>query len=140
VAKTKKQKSPSNAAEKQLKAVVKRLRTQLAAAEGSAEKWKARAKDHRSFASGAKAELMVVRRRLERAEASVTKWKDRAKSPAPAAPVTATLAPAASSVPTASNAPDESWTVTALRAEARRRGVTGYSRKTKAQLLADLRG
>ena len=136
----KKQKSPRNAAEKQLKALVKKLQAQLAAAEGSAEKWKARAKDHRSLASGVKAELSVVRRRLERAEASVTKWKDRAKSPAPAAPVTATPAPEASTLPTASTAPDESWTVTALRAEARRRGVAGYSRKTKAQLLADLRG
>ena len=35
---------------------------------------------------------------------------------------------------------DESWTVTRLRAEARARGVAGYSRKTKAQLLADLAG
>ena len=37
-------------------------------------------------------------------------------------------------------APDDSWTVAALRAEARRRGMTGYSRKTKAQLVAELRG
>jgi hypothetical protein len=27
-----------------------------------------------------------------------------------------------------------------LRAEAKRRGLTGYSRKTKTELLADLRG
>jgi hypothetical protein len=38
----------------------------------------------------------------------------------------------------AASAPDATWTVTALRAEARSRGVAGYSRKTKAQLLADL--
>jgi hypothetical protein len=30
--------------------------------------------------------------------------------------------------------------VAALRAEARKRGLTGYSRKTKAELLAELRG
>ena len=42
--------------------------------------------------------------------------------------------------PVADPVPDDSWTVAALRAEARRRGMTGYSRKTKAQLVADLRG
>jgi len=35
--------------------------------------------------------------------------------------------------------PDESWTVTRLRAEARARGVVGYSRLTKAQILQALR-
>ena len=34
--------------------------------------------------------------------------------------------------------PDASWTVTKLRSEARGRGVAGYSRMTKAQLLSAL--
>lgn len=34
--------------------------------------------------------------------------------------------------------PDETWTVTRLRAEARTRGVAGYSRMTKAQLITVL--
>ncbi len=34
--------------------------------------------------------------------------------------------------------PDDSWTVAQLRAEARTRGLTGLSRKTKAELLAAL--
>lgn len=34
--------------------------------------------------------------------------------------------------------PDESWTVTRLRARARAQGLQGYSRATKAQLLAAL--
>ncbi len=34
--------------------------------------------------------------------------------------------------------PDDSWSVTALRTEARSRGLTGYSRKSKADLLAEL--
>jgi hypothetical protein len=98
--------------ERELKAQAKKLRAQLAAAEKSADKWKTRAKDHRSAAVGAKAELAAVRRRLEKAEA-------------PSTP---------------STTPDESWTVTRLRAEARSRGVAGYSRKTKEQLLVELRG
>ena len=34
--------------------------------------------------------------------------------------------------------PDESWTVVQLRAEARSRGITGLSGKSKAQLLEAL--
>jgi hypothetical protein len=103
--------------ERELKAQAKKLRAQLAAAEKSAEKWKAKAKDHRSVAVGAKAELAAVRRRLEKTETAAT-------------PET----------PAASTAPDDSWTVTRLRAEARSRGIAGYSRKSKEQLLLELRG
>jgi hypothetical protein len=106
--------------ERELKAQAKKLRAQLAAAEKSAEKWKAKAKDHRSVAVGAKAELAAVRRRLEKTETAETA----------ATPET----------PAASTAPDDSWTVTRLRAEARSRGIAGYSRKSKEQLLLELRG
>lgn len=139
-------KQDAGAAERALKAENKKLRTRLAAAESSLEKWKARAKDQKSSAAGANAELNALRRSLEKAEASVTKWKDRAKSALPAAEPRSgpTMAPA----PTAARAetmaptapqPDETWTLTALRAEARARGVAGYSRKPKAQLVAELR-
>ena len=40
--------------------------------------------------------------------------------------------------PAASQGPDASWTVAQLRAEARRREIAGYSRMTKAQLIATL--
>jgi lysophospholipase len=134
----KKRKAASDAAEKQLKAAVKRLRSQLAAAEKQAEKWKARAKDHKSVASGVRTELGTVRRRLEQAEASMRKWKDRGGPTA--ARSTAAVSEPAPGAPRAGSRPDDSWTVTALRAEARRRGLTGYSRKSKADLLAELRG
>jgi len=142
-------KKDKSSAEKELKAAVKKLRSQLAAAEKSAQKWKSRAKAYQSDAAGAKAELAAVRRRLDKAAASATKWKGRAKSAgrtsaAPPAPVVdpshdSDPALEAVPVPVPGAAPDDSWTVTRLRAEARARGVAGYSRKTKVQLLDDLR-
>jgi hypothetical protein len=149
-----KKKQRKGSVDKELKAAVKKLRSQLAVAEKSAEKWKSRAKAHQSDAAGAKAELTAVRRRLDKAAASAAKWKGRARSagPAPAAVPASPASPAATAPatpvePASENAvtvpttePDDSWTVTRLRAEARARGVAGYSRKTKEQLLADLRG
>jgi len=142
VATKKKRKAVS--AEKELKGAVKKLRSQLAAAEKSAEKWKSRAKAHKSDAKDAKTELTAVRRRLDKASASAAKWKSRAASgngpDAAPTPSTAAAEPASESAATTPTAPDDTWTVTRLRAEARARGVAGYSRKTKEQLLADLRG
>lgn len=79
-----------------------------------------------------KAAVKKLQTQLAASERSVAKWKARAKQPAPVV----SAAPA----PVRSATPDETWTVTALRAEARSRGVPGYSRKTKVDLLADLRG
>ena len=132
----KKKKSQSDAVEKQWKARVKKLEARLASAEKSAGKWKTRAKKHQTDAAGLKSELTAVRRRLDKATASAAKWKDRAKA-VPSAPA---RRPAPRTAPETAARPDESWTVTRLRAEARARGVAGYSRKTKAQLLADLTG
>ena len=53
----KKQRAEAESAEKQLKGTVKKLKSQLAAAEKSAEKWKARAKEQQSKAAGTKSEL-----------------------------------------------------------------------------------
>lgn len=135
---SKKKNSKTVSAKQELQAAVKKLRAQLGAAQKSAEKWKSRAKTHRSDAEGAKAELTAVRRRLDKAAASAAKWKGRAKTPTPSPPAQPTTADAPADV--ATGAPDDSWTVTRLRAEARSRGLTGYSRKTKAELLAELRG
>ena len=132
----KNKKSQSDPVEKQWKARLKKLEARLASAEKSAGKWKTRAKKHQADAAGLKSELTAVRRRLDKATASAAKWKDRAKA-APSAPAPQ-LAPR--TAPETVAGPDESWTVTRLRAEARARGVAGYSRKTKAQLLADLGG
>ena len=132
----KKKKSQTDAVEKQWKARVRKLEARLASAEKSAGKWKTRAKQHQTDAAGLKSELTTVRRRLDKATASAAKWKDRAKA-APSAPA---RRPGPRTTPETAAGPDESWTVTRLRAEARARGIAGYSRKTKAQLLADLAG
>lgn len=136
--------------EVELRAENKKLRAQLAAAERSAEKWRARAKAQKSSASGAKSEASTLRRSLAKAEASVTKWKDRAKAALPTSEPRSgpTMAPAGAAAPVETppaetmspSRPDDTWTLTALRAEARARGLPGYSRKPKAQLLAELQG
>jgi peptidoglycan hydrolase CwlO-like protein len=132
----KKKKSRADAAEKELNAAVEALRARLSDVEKSLAKWKKKATDRKSVVAEVKAELTALRRRLAKAEASATKWRGRAKE-AEAAPAPSP-APA-SSPPVRSATPDETWTVTALRAEARARGVVNYSRKSKAVLIAELR-
>ena len=131
--------SAAGAAEDQLKAGAKRLQAQLGTVEKAAGKLATKAKDRLPAAADVKPDLPRVRRRLQKATSSVTKRKGPRAAPTPptssaAAPTTASRAP--SSTP---SAPDDSWTVADLRAEAKQRGLTGYSRKTKAQLVAELR-
>ena len=121
--------SAAGAAEGQLKAGAKKLQAQLGTVEKAAGKLATKAKERLPAPADVKAELPGVRRRLQKATASVTKRKGRAAS-----------APRAEARPRAPHAagPDDTWTVADLRAEAKRRGMTGYSRKTKAELLAEL--
>ena len=135
VAKKKQKKSRADAAEQELRAAVEALRARLSDVEASLAKWKKKATDRKSAVAEVKAELKALRRRLAKAEASAAKWRGRAKETAtPAAAPTP-----APSAPVRSATPDETWTVTALRAEARARGVVNYSRKSKADLVAELR-
>ena len=153
----KKNASASRAADKELIAKLTKARAKREEAEASAQKWKKRAQARRKDVKRLQAELDDVRRQLATAEASVrgaagaTTTAPAKKAPARKAP--ARKAPAKKSP--AKKAPvtragtrsrgqaaraDDSWTLTALRAEARSRGLAGYSRKSKAQLLAALRG
>ncbi len=100
---------------KTLEAKVKRLRKRLARQEAETERWRDRARKHK--------------RAAEKARAA------RPASPPDLAAVAATATPQES----ATVAPDEGWTVVQLRAEARARGLTGLSGKTKAELLDALR-
>jgi Rho termination factor-like protein len=114
--------SAAGAAEDQLKAGARKIRGQLAPVEKAAEKVATKAKEHLPSAAGLMPELPAVRDRLERAKATVSRRRGRAAGSAGAG-----------------STPDDSWTVAELREEARSRGLTGYSRKKKAELLAALR-
>lgn len=114
-------KSAAEAAEEQLKAGAKMLQAQLATAEKAAGK----------LATKAKERLPAAAEVATKAKDAVAKRGTRSRSAAPD-PVMAPPATVAG--------PDESWTVADLRTEAKRRGLTGYSRKTKTELLTELRG
>jgi hypothetical protein len=87
------------------------------------------------------ATLTRLRADLKRSEAKRAAWKKRAKQAeralakgaAPDAP-----APTAATSGTDPRSPDASWTVAQLRAEARRRGISGLSNKPKAELVKAL--
>jgi hypothetical protein len=128
-------KSAAGAAEGQLKAGAKRLQAQLGNVEKAAGKLATKAKDRLPAAADVKPDLPGVRRRLQMATSSVKKRRAPRAAPTPATP-----SAASTTASTNASAPDDSWTVADLRAEAKKRGLTGYSRKTKAQLLAELRG
>jgi len=104
-----------------LTAKVEKLGARLAKAEAATAKWKAEAK--RLEAEAAKRAKQV--KKLRKAKAQPTDE--------PVAPTVATTS--ASPTP---GTPDQSWTVTRLRASAREAGVPGYSRMTKAALITAL--
>jgi hypothetical protein len=153
-------KKKSAAAEKELKATVKKLRSKLERADARTKRWKDKARTLEK----SMAESEAQRKKLTKPN------KRLAKDPAPEQdPSTATDAPEAAILPEleqvdskppesepepapagprvrrrpASSAaarptPDASWTVVRLRAEARSRGLSGLSNKSKADLLEAL--
>ncbi len=120
----KKLRSAAGAAEEQLKAGAKMLQAQLATAAEAAAEVASKAKERLPAAAGAAAEV------ASKAKDAVAKRGGRGR--ARPKPVMAPPAP--------SSTPDDSWTVADLREEAKRRGLSGYSRMTKAELLTELGG
>jgi hypothetical protein len=118
-------KSAAGAAEEQLKAGAKKLQAQLLTAEKAAEKMATKARGRLPSASDVTARAADVKARAKGVVAKRGRGKTRSRS----TPVTSSVA---------AGAPDDTWTVADLRAEAKRRGMTGYSRKNKAQLLEEL--
>ena len=153
--------SSSSKAEKKLQRTVEKLSRRLDAAEADAKQWRKKAKKHQEVASGAKDESSRLRKRLDKATvpeqaatpppvvaAPAKKAPAKKTAPAKKAPAkkaTAKKAPAkkapakkAPAKTASAGGPDATWTLTALRAEARSRGLSGYSRASKSQLLARL--
>jgi len=115
--------SAADAAEEQLKAGAKLLQSQLATAEKVAERLATKAKERLPAPAEVTAMAKdVIGKRGSRGKESRTQ------------PV---MAP--SGTGTSTTTPDDSWTVADLREEAKRRGLTGYSKLTKSELLAALR-
>ncbi len=120
----KKSKSPKAvkpAVVKELRSSVKKLERDLEKAQAKAERWKATAKQHAADAAATSKKLAK---------------KEKAWAKARIEPVT--QAPPTSAPAVASETPDDTWNITRLRAAARAKRVTNYSRKSKAQLIEDL--
>jgi lysophospholipase len=125
------------------KAEVKMLRSQLASAESKRDKWKKRAVKAEAAAADLQARLKAAEKRLkkERKAAVTAAAATPSEVPPAATDLAATGAAQVASTDGApdSKRPDDAWTVAELRAEARRRGIVGLSRKSKADLLAALK-
>jgi peptidoglycan hydrolase CwlO-like protein len=131
----------SSSKQKELEKTVSSLRGQLTKTEKAltkaknrADRWRKEAKAQKRSASRARARVAKLTQKLDAASA--------AREPAQAAvPMDVIASGRTVTDPTTVDgvtAPDETWSVVQLRAEARTRGLTGMSNKTKAQLLAAL--
>ncbi len=117
-------KKPSASAKKELRTTIKKLRSELDRADHKAKRLKSKVAQAEKTNTKLEARLKRLKKANKRPEKA-----PRAAEP-PRAPVAHEPANAG---------PDDGWTVAALRAEARSRGLTGLSRKTKAELLDALR-
>jgi hypothetical protein len=114
-----------------LRVELARTEKALTKAKSRADRWKKEAKSHRKSASRALARVEKLRQKLDESHAL-----GEGVQPAEAAEPKAVGRPMTPETTVgAVAAPDETWSVVRLRAEARSRGLTGMSNKTKAQLL-----
>jgi chromosome segregation ATPase len=122
---------------------VKDLTARAEKAEAKADRWKAEAKRAQAEAADSGKQLKKLRKRLDAAlsaSAPVVEVGEVAEATglvvAPAVEI-GTVEEAVEEIAGAGDGarPDVTWTVTALRVAARDRGITGYSRRTKAELL-----
>ncbi len=106
----------------------------LTKAKNRADRWRQEAKVQRRSASRAGARVEKLRQKLDGASAALEPVQAAApmEGTAPGGPV------AEPTTVDGVTVPDETWSVVQLRSEARARGLTGMSNRTKAQLLAAL--
>jgi hypothetical protein len=134
---SKKKKHQATSDEKELKRAAKRLGTELERSDARVEHWKRKAGRAEKKVAELETKVKKLTKKLRRATAvpaepleptEPVRRPELVAVPEPGAPATSTTS-------TTSTTPDASWTVVQLRAEARSRGLTGLSGKTKAQLL-----
>ena len=102
----------------------------LTKAKSRADRWRKEAKAQKRSASRARARVEKLHKKLDGASAAF--------EPVQAAVPVEVMASGRPTALDAATRPDDTWSVVQLRAEARARGLTGMSSKTKAQLLAAL--
>ena len=115
-----------------LRGQLTRTEKALTKAKNRADRWRKEAKAQKRSASRARARIEKLQQKRDGASAAL-------KPVPPAAAPMEVIAPgrplAGPTTIDSVTGPDETWSVVRLRAEARARGLTGMSNKTKAQLL-----
>ena len=106
----------------------------LAKAKNRADRWRKEAKAQKRSASRARARVEKLQQKLDGASAA----PEPVQAAAPMDVMASGRPVAKPTTVEGVRVPDETWSVVQLRAEARARGLTGMSNKTKAQLLAAL--
>lgn len=130
-----------SAKQKDVKKSVSNLRDQLRKSEKALTKAKSRAERWRQEATAQKRSASRARARAEKLRQKLNEASTQSKPLQPAVPMDTIPSGRPLVQPTTVELvtlPDETWSVVQLRAEARARGLTGMSNKTKAQLLAAL--
>jgi peptidoglycan hydrolase CwlO-like protein len=131
----------SSSKQKELEKIVSSLRGQLTKTEKAltkaknrADRWRKEAKAQKRSASRARARVEKLNQKLDAASAA----REPVQAAVPMDVIASGRPVTDSTTVDGVTAPDETWSVVQLRAEARTRGLTGMSNKTKAQLLAAL--
>jgi chromosome segregation ATPase len=126
------------------KARIRKLKDQRDRAAAKASRLKDKNRRLEKAAADAQAEIKKLRKRLEREPRQIrphqsTQSETSTQPTSPAIGETQGALPEPSPGVSPSRArPDASWTVVQLRAEARSRGITGLSGRSKADLIAAL--
>lgn len=106
----------------------------LAKANEKGERWRKEAAAHRTSASRSDARVERLQKKLDRATEALRPVRAAGPNQAGAAGRSVTERTGSDGL----TIPDKTWTLVQLRAEARARGLSGTSKKSKQQLLAAL--
>lgn len=117
-----------------LKGQLTKTEQKLTKAAERTERWKKEAKAHKKSASKAGGRVELLQEQLDQASAALETVPSEAIVEAAGVDGSVSRQDTDEGV----GAPNESWTVVQLRAEARARGMAGMSKKSKADLIAAL--